>query len=57
MIDRWGKIDSILNELQRAHLHIIDIQNRTNISFRTDNYKQMFRREVAYAIELLLDYS
>lgn len=53
MIDRLGKKWSILNELQRAHLHIIDVQNRIN----TYNYKQMFKREVAYAIELLLDCS
>lgn len=53
MIDRWGKKWSILNELQRAHLHIIDIQNR----FNTANYESMFKREVAYAIELLLDCS
>lgn len=53
MMDRLDKKDSILFELQRANLHIIDIQNRINI----DSYKQMFKREVAYAIELLLDCS
>ena len=53
MIDRWDKRWSILNELQRAHLHIIDIQQRLN----TAQYKDMFKREVSYAIELLLDCS
>lgn len=53
MVDRLDKKDSILNELQRAHLHIIDIQNRLNNA----NYKDMFKREISYAIELLLDCS
>lgn len=53
MINRWDKKSSILNELQRAHLHIIDVQHRIN----SDSYKQMFKREVTYAIELLLDCS
>lgn len=53
MMDRLDKKDSILFELQRANLHIIDIQNRIN----TVNYEQMFKREVTYIIELLLDCS
>lgn len=50
MIDRLDNKNTILNELQRAHLHIIDIQQRLNNTI----YKDMFRREVSYAIELLL---
>lgn len=53
MIDRLDKKDSILFELQRALLHITDIQNW----FNAINYESMFRTEVTYIIELLLDCS